>query len=367
MNMQFIIEPAYQNSFWCLKTLKGLKNQASLRKIQLMPLKESSLLQMAPTQKNTVIMILGTSINWIRHIVALSSKMGYVCLLVTGDQLPETADRVSSVLIDYQSGMYALLSHLKSMGDEKIALLGINPNSYADSIKSQCFPQKEDIYYNYGSITTCVDQLWSNISSYDAVICSNHAVAVYLHHFLQIHGIDLKDDLHLATFGDSILSDLMDPPITSIVQDYQELGAQAINAYSFLTKNPTPIINILIKGSLKTNGTTVSLNSPPISSADYAPDVNFYNDTCMSSILSLERLLSDANSLDIIILKKILEKETQEQIAEELHLALSSLRYHIKKMRSFFPGLPNTELVEVAAQYLTPDAFSKAAELKKKQ
>lgn len=368
MNMQFIVEPAYNNSFWCQQTLKGLKTQAGLRKIHLTALKESSLLQTPASEENTVIMLLGTSIKWIRHIVALSRKMGYVCLLVTGDQMPETVDRVSSVLADYQSGMYALLSHLKSLGDERIALFGVNPNSYTDSMKLHYFPWKNDICYNYSSIAVCVDQFLSKASSYDAVICSNHAVAVYLHHFLQSRGINLKDDLHLATFGDSILSDLMDPPITSVVQDYQELGAQAINAYSFLTRNPTLVINVLIRYSLKINGSTVTPAPPPLPEAgsETVPDINFYDDGCMSSIFSLENLLADADNLDIIILKKILEKETQEQIAEELHLALSSLRYRIRKMRSFFPGLPNTELANVAAQYLTPDAFGRAAELKKK-
>lgn len=368
MNMQFITEPAYHNSFWCQKTLKGLKTQAGLRKIHLTALKEVSLLQTPANKENTVIMLLGTSIKWIRHIVALSREMGYVCLLVTGDQMPETVDRVSSVLIDYQSGMYALLSHLKSLGDERIALFGVNPNSYTDSMKLRYFPRKKDIYYNYDSITACAGQFWSNASSYDAVICSNHAVAVYLHHFLQSRGVNLKDDLHLATFGDSILSDLMEPPITSIVHDYQELGAQAINAYSFLTRNPTLVINVLIKCSLKINGFPVAPSPPPLpdTGQQAVPDINFYDDGCMSSIFSLESLLSDADNLDIIILKKILEKETQEQIAEELHLGLSSLRYRIKKMRSFFPGLPNTELTEVAARYLAPNAFDKAAEMKKK-
>lgn len=50
-----------------------------------------------------------------------------------------------------------------------------------------------------------------------------------------------------------------------------------------------------------------------------------------------------------------IEKETQEKIAEDLNLALSSLRYRIKKMREFFPDASRQmmmETVENKREYL---------------
>ena len=367
--MRIIVEPEYRSSFWCIETLKGIKSQANLRKIRLIELTEGMLERMPLGEGGSVVMILGTSINWMNRIAALSTERKLVCLLVTGDQGSQVTNRVSTVLMDYQSSMNTLLLHLKDMGDDRIAFCGANPNSYADSIKSESFPWKKDIYYNFGSITTCTNQLWSRIDSYNAVICANSAVAVYLLHFLLNKGLRIPEDIHLISFGDFFLSEVMNPSITSVIQDYKELGVQAVNAYSFLARNLQLIVNVFIRCPLKiresTGETTLTTLSETNWTKENPPNVNFYYFDSIVTVLALERLLVESDDLDILILKKLIEKETQEKIAEDLNLALSSLRYRIKKMRDFFPDASRQMMMETVEYYLPAKALERAVALKR--
>lgn len=369
MDMQIIVEPEYSSSFWCLETLKGVKNQANLRKIRLIELTEAMLEQISSEDDSRVVIILGTSINWMNRIAALSTEKGFVCLLVTGDQGSQVANRVSTVLMDYQNSMNTLLSHLKHAGDNRIAFYGANPNSYADSIKSESFPWKKDIYYNFGSIATCTNQLWNRIDNYNAVICANSAIAVYLLHYLLDKGLRIPKDIQLISFGDFFLSEVMNPSITSVLQDYRELGMQAVNVYSFLAKNPQLIINVFIRCPLKIRESTGEKTLATLSGTGWVqenpPDINFYDDENISPLLSLERLLVESDDLDILILKKLVEKETQEKIAEDLNLALSSLRYRIKKMRDFFPDSSRKMMMETVECYLPAEVLERAVALKR--
>ena len=227
MEIRIITEPEYRNSFWCTETLKGIYNQAYLKKIRLIEVQESDLNQRKEHPAKRVVTIIGTSINWINRISAFVQERGYLCLLVTGDQDTGSVNRTNSLLLDYQGSMHALLSHLKNRGDQKVALFGVNPSSYADTIKKNCFPQKKDIYYNYGSIVTSTNQIWSRIDNYTAVICVNDTVAIHLLRFLLEKGVRIPENLRLISFGDSFLSRLMSPSITSVEQDFRMLGAQA--------------------------------------------------------------------------------------------------------------------------------------------
>jgi len=370
MDMRILIEPDYQNSYWCTETIKGIREQAYLRKINLISLDEQAIMQSLPDNGKNVIIVVGTSINWINRITSSILYKGFLCLLVTSDQKFYLANDASSILMDYRNSMYTLLSYLEEIGDQHIAFFGANPNSYADMVKCSCFSWKKDIYYNFGSVTTCTNQIWSRIRNYDAIICANDAVAIHLLHFLLEHGISIPQDLHLVSFGDFFLSQFIQPSITSVAQDYRMLGQQAVNTCSFLSKNPQLTVNVLIKCTLKIRESTDKKETSPTPSylnnqENESADVNFYSDTPIALILSLEKLLMSSDYLDLQILQLLLHKTTQEKIAEELNFSLSSLRYRIRKLCSCFPDYSRDAMLDTIRSYLPSNALENAIKQKK--
>lgn len=369
MNIRVIIEPEYQDSFWCKETMKGLSGQAYLKKIRIMEMAEADIGQLKAGRAGEIVTIIGTSINWINRIASLILKKGCLCLLVTGDQNSNALNRTNILLLDYQSSMHTLLSHLKDAGNKRIALFGVNPSSYADSVKKECFPWKDDIYYNYGSIADCTKQIWEHIRNYSAVICVNDTAAIYLLQFLLERGVRIPDSLHLISFGDSFLSRLMSPSITSVEQDFRALGEEAVQVCSFLVKNPMLTVNAFIKCPLRIRDSTMVDGHPP--AADMQPqefpDIDFYEDADVATIQALNRLLVEGDSLDIRILQALLDGETQERTAELMNLSLSSLRYRIRKLRAYFPAASKNEMQELIRYYLSPNALTLAEKMKRKE
>lgn len=368
MKIKLLTDPQYAASSWCHATLKGIREQAYLLKISLEELNDTDFFLSAANEPNCITIVTGTSINWINKISSRLLLEKPPFLLVTADYNLSFDGKISSILVDYRSAMQALLSHLEQNGNSKIAFFGMNPSSYADTVKSEFFA-KEDIYYNYGNIATCTNQFFQQISRYDAAICSNDAAAIYLIHFLSKKGIQVPDCLHLASFGNFLLSNLTGPPLTSIAIDYRLLGQQAVRLCSFLIKNPSLTVNAFINGILKikysSKGSlqrkTVSTALPSISfhTPDSHPDINFYEDSAISSILALERLISESSRLDLQILELLLTGETLEKIAEYQNLSLSALRYRLKKMSALFPTHSRSAMLDALREYVSKDALTK--------
>ncbi len=367
MDIRIIIEPEYQNSFWCTETMKGLSNQAYLRKIRLVEMREEDLTLQGGELNGEIVVVIGTSINWINRIVFSIQEKGCLCLLVTGDQNPDAPNRTNILLLDYQSSMYTLLSHLKeTAGDENIALFGVNPSSYADSVKKKCFPWEKDIYYNLGSIADCTNRIWERIRDYSAVICVNDTAAIYLLRFLLDRNVQVPENLRLISFGDSFLSRLMSPSITSVEQDFRVLGEEAVQVCSFLKKNPMLTINAFIKCPLRIRDSTRIEGLAPVADRQRPvfPEINFYEDEAVATIQALNRLLVESDSLDIRILEYLLRGETQEKTTEYLNLSLSSLRYRIRKLRAYFPQTSKNAMFGIIRRYLPAEALSQAEAIK---
>ncbi len=362
MVIHMLIEPDYRHTLWCRQTLDGLLSQAQRRKAGAVELEEEALRSQTAIPNGDILVIIGTSTHWISRVSSLALQKKLLFLLVTGDQDIGAAQRTNTILMDYRSSMQELLFYLQKSGEEKIALFGVNPSSYADTIKKDAFPWKENIYYNDGSILESARCLRGDIGRFGAVICVNDMVAVYLLHFLKGQGLRIPEQVRLVSFGGSLLSRLMQPSLISVEQDFHILGMQAVRLSSFLVKNPGMSINAFVRCPLLTGESAAEEGGPPLESprGSQPRHVNFYIDESIAPLLSLERLLCETDDLDHKILALLLEKEPQEHIAERLHLALSSLRYRIHKMCSCFPDGSKSRMLETIRKYLPPDALQKA-------
>lgn len=371
MVIPILVEPLFHDSYWCTESLKGIKKQAYQKKITLQPIEEADIKDCTFQTAQGVVLVVGSSINWINQIVRKLDTYNIQALLVAGDYSTEKYGRASCVLMDYQTCMRKLIKYLLHLGNRRIALYGVNPNSYTDKLKKETFisffSDKTDVYYNYGSIAASTIQLFNNIAHYDAVICANDAVAIYLLLFLKEKGIDVPKDVQLVSFGNFFLSKVIHPTITSIVLDYYMLGQQAVDAYLFLSRSCKPInISILLDCKLYIRESTTQKGEIKLSMPELkmVADVDFYSDADIQPILSIEKLLVSADKIDVNILLMTKQGITQERIAENLNLSLSALRYRMKRLLSFYPNRTFKEMVCDIASYASGKDLESALALK---
>lgn len=92
----------------------------------------------------------------------------------------------------------------------------------------------------------------------DAVICENNQIALGAASAIKKHGMSVPEDIGLITFDDYPLSQLIDPPLTVVDIDVNEMGCQAADIVLKKIKNPslqvqsyTTIPNLIIRSSTK--------------------------------------------------------------------------------------------------------------------
>ena len=73
----------------------------------------------------------------------------------------------------------------------------------------------------------------------DAVICENNQIAMGAASAIKKHGMSIPEDIGLITFNDYPLSQLIDPPLTVVDIDVNDMGQQAATILLKKIKNPS--------------------------------------------------------------------------------------------------------------------------------
>ena len=63
----------------------------------------------------------------------------------------------------------------------------------------------------------------------DAVICESDQLAAALGRAVQINGGSIPGTFSLIGFGNSIISETFNPPLSTISQDFEEMGSRTVN------------------------------------------------------------------------------------------------------------------------------------------
>lgn len=92
----------------------------------------------------------------------------------------------------------------------------------------------------------------------DAVICENNQIAMGAASAIKKHGMSIPEHIGLITFDDYPLSQLIDPPLTVVDIDVNDMGQQAATIVLKKIKNPslqvqsyTTIPNLIVRSSTK--------------------------------------------------------------------------------------------------------------------
>lgn len=335
MIINIITEPEYADTVWCRETLTGIEKKCSALRYKHISC-SADMLNSADASNKTI--LVGTSPGWVLDVLNITERLKIHSVVVSCRPI-KIKQNTSCVLIDHDSATEECIEYLKSCGRKKIALYGINNNSYADMIKVKYFKDK-DVYYCAGKngMESCFNSFVSNIGYYDAAVCSNYISAVYLMHNLKNKGIDVPKDLFVAAYGDSVIGKSFKPSLTTITLDHEQLGIQAVNLCRFLAFSDGDVsAAVRIPGRIVPAESTqyIAYKKSVIQQKSNKLTENIFKvDADILEIQALEKLLRLCDETDIKLLKTISENMTYAGIGDSLYISEGAVKYRLKRMLS---------------------------------
>lgn len=143
------------------------------------------------------------------------------------------------VFLDNQNGGYIVTTYLIESGHTKIAFIGgpvndHNANDRFEGYKIACRDNNIEVYDDYimfGEYTIQSGISFSKrINELDvtACVCANDLIAMGLISGLKKLGKRVPENISVTGFDDIFLSDINDPPITTVKQPTYEMGKKAV-------------------------------------------------------------------------------------------------------------------------------------------
>jgi len=342
-SVKLCAEKEYEKSRWCLETLRGLNEAASKHRVSL-HIKHS--VNDIIEQDTGIIMILGTTQSWIESV--LSKLNPYECKIIIISNSPfDLRGNVSRVIFNREESMINAMKYIKMTGRTACALFGFNPNSSSDVKRYKIFldncnqfgisTTEKDLYLNNGSVKNCFHELFGNLGNYNFIICANDPVAIYLMRNAVAGGYRIPDDFYVLGFGNSIVSELITPSLSTIFLDYYEIGRQAIDAYLYLLKHPEiSSMDVFIPCKIIPRRSTEYKEFSFSSETIYSPVFNsydlFFDDPDINEFFRLEQFFEHCDEIDMEIIKGLHEEVLYESLAQKLHISEYTLKYRLKKI-----------------------------------
>lgn len=153
-----------------------------------------------------------------------------------------TASYFLSVYADYMEAAYTATNYLINLGHRKIAYIG---NNFLANYNTQTFSgfkraieeHKIEIPINWIQFNSYDEeaayQCMKSILTYEAlpsaVFCSADIYAIGAMKCIKKHGLKIPDDISIIGIDDIILSRYVEPPLTTVKIDKEEMGKIAVN------------------------------------------------------------------------------------------------------------------------------------------
>lgn len=366
MLIPVLTEPHFRSYLWAKQTMEGIAQEAARRKYKVVTLDAESYETIDYDRlfgaERRMLIVIGTSVSWMPKALAFFTKRQIESVFVTFDPA-ETSLPAGMVRMDYVGAISHLLSYLTgNCARDRIALYGYNPNSSADQIKMRFFCRwkeqtnhagDQDIFWNLADLEGCYSHFREHAARFNAVICANDIVAVSLLSMLRRDGIRVPEDLYVTAFGDSKISEQVDPSITIATLDHPEMGRQAVLLFSHLCRMPaTASLSSRVRSKLIVRASTAFIpdttaNALPGSDADaFESSINFYSDPEAERLLRAETLLNACDAIDLKLISGLLQGASLESMERELYLTSSALQYRKKRLMNSVGCMHTSEFLD---------------------
>ena len=205
-------------------------------------------------KKNTNAEIISKILGWraagvIFHVASLE-KIGEITAVLDKNAIPWGTVNLSNpggigVTTDDRSGIENAVRFLAEHGHRRIVFLAYGKikfefqlnreNGYLEGMKKYvpdfhpliCRLAGPEEMENMAYFSGLVNQ-W-NQDKADAVICESDQLAAAVGRAAQMNGGSIPETFSLIGFGDSIIARTFSPPLSTIAQDFEEMGSRTVN------------------------------------------------------------------------------------------------------------------------------------------
>lgn len=158
----------------------------------------------------------------------------------------------NSVLIDQEYGMRQVVQHLLDLGHRRFAEISGTIDKYEDArIRHETLREMlgarglETVLSESGNFTMDMGyEITRRMlaergkSPFTALVCANDETALGAIHAIHEAGLRVPQDISVTGFDDMDFARHCTPPLTTVQQDYQALGANAVQHLLSLVANP---------------------------------------------------------------------------------------------------------------------------------
>ncbi len=357
--MHILVEPMFLNSHWCLHYIKGITSQAKRKNMSVEIHTESSFIN-DESFDDTHVVLIGSSLTWASSRMCYLYEHGVFPIVLSIANYQNQFPFASFITMDYDDAAIKLMKYLQSKGCMRTAFFAGNMKSSTDAKKLKNYLEnggrEEDVFAFKNSLGDTCDRLIAEIKSYDSILCANDVSSVVLLRRLMDLGYSVPDDIHIATFGDTTLSNLAIHNIAVAKVKSFEAGRLSINAYRMLKSAPEiSSMTFLLHCDIydcNREVTKIRVEHSAPKFENTSPKTNFFRDPDVAKVLLVEKLLAGCDKLDISILREVINKESYSKIAAKLFIAENTISYRIKKILSLAPDKTKEEVFALLEQFL---------------
>jgi len=363
MNIYVTSEQIGLQGYWVTDILAGISKEALKKNITVVDY-QGEKPEINDEYARPLVLAIGHSYQWMESTCRQMLKKGVEPLLVNAGQdiHTEMLGAAGFVSFGIQKSMYNVVSYLIANKRTKIAFFGAHDETHSDHVKIDEFLKlcahfqlplgSADVYKDL-TVADCAKSFELNMHRYNAVICSSDAAAVYLLKWLEDKRCRVPEDLFVIGFGNSVVSEAIKPTLTTVENNFVELGHQAVKLHQFLQRNSDiHTASVLVECPLierQTTGTVRYKKSNPKALSGSMP---LYDaDPDILTALQLEELLRMWDDIDRQIVDGLLQNKTIISIADGLFISVSAVKYRIKKMLTAGDFKSKEDLADVVRKY----------------
>ena len=292
-----------------------------------------------------VLIVNGVDKEWLEEVTENLAVLQMRIILIDGI-INDECRSVSQVLFDQKEVIRSSLSLLRSKGRCCPALFGIQKNDTSDTSKAEAFAEQERsdaVYWFEKDIAGCFDAFYRDFEKYDSVICSNDIVAVYFLSRCRENHILVPKQLYVIGNCDLWISSHVEPMLTTASYNKDAMIAVAIQLYRMLSAFPNIMSsNVSLLADISERASTgvvnKKVNNENVSRSLYQYDERFMENVShilcpeILRIKKLDQTLSMCSQQDLLILQRLADGSSYEDISAETFLTVDTVKYHIKKL-----------------------------------
>ena len=305
------------------------------------------------------VFIIASDREWTVSAITQLNKNGINPILICNQAENLQGCIYSCVCSDINASMKNLLDTLKTKDKNRIALYGINTDSISDTGRvdslfnwnSGSFETMQ-VFNNNGSLQNCFDEFFKHIDEFDAAICANDFAAVSLVRKLKEKAPQKLQDFYIISCAKTQISNYYGNYILSLNMNFDQYRKAAVYVYNALQKH-TYLSEMTVKVLWSLDNSNPQNDTKNINLNLKLSEDSFYNDTELSEMLIIDKLLQSTDEVEKKIIDGLLGGRTIEQIAEDCFLTVGGVKYRIKKIVSDSGAADKTQIIELLKKYIS--------------